>query len=149
MQDEVLAEELAQPMQQSRFMWMLSAMGFEVIFLLAAAAIAFAVVLLMILRGKGPAMVGAILLIVPLPLYVGLMGALKGIVASSSVIALSDASLKQSEIFMALAEMFLLIRVGAFLTIPAFLLATVGLIVRALQREPNSDPEPVVAKAAS
>ncbi len=136
MQHEALGDELAQRVPQSGWQWMLSVLGFDLVFLLAAAALAFALVLVLLLRGKGPAMVGAVILIVPLPLFIALSIVLRGLVASGSVIAIGEVAPKPFEVFGGIAESALLLHIGLLHTVPSFLLATIGLIVRALQGEP-------------
>jgi hypothetical protein len=135
MNDALPAGEMAPPVHQSGLQWMLSVLGFDIALLLVAAAIAFAVVLVMLHRGKGPAMVGAILLVIPLPLYFALWRALGGVVVSGSAIAVAETAPKPHEVFGGIAEMALFMRMGLMLTIPSFLLATIGLAVRALQVE--------------
>jgi hypothetical protein len=148
----VMQEEFAMPPEmnehvpQSRFMWMISSLGVNTAFLPLAALVAFAVVLVLILRGKGPEMVGAILLVVPLPMYVGLWGAVGAIVASGAVIALADVDVKQSELWGGISEMFVNIQVAMLLTVPAFLLATIGLVIRALKGEPPHFQTALAAK---
>ena len=149
MQNEAIAEDLAQPVQQSRLMWMLHALGLQTVILPVIALVAFAVVLLLILRGKGPAMVGAILLVVPMPIYVAVLSALGTIVASGAVVALADVAPKPSEVFGGLAEIFVKIQVAILLTIPVFLLAATGLTVRAIQGESATHQSALPAKVLS
>ena len=137
MQNEVLNGDLAPRVQQSGLQWMLSALGFDLVFLLAAAALAFGLVLVLLLRGKGSAMVGAVILVVPLPLFIALSIVLRGVVASGSVIAVAEAVPQPHQIFGGIAESALLLQVGLLHTAPSFLLGTIGLIVRSLCDEPT------------
>ena len=146
-EDLALPPEMEMHAPQSRLMWMVSSLGTNAALLSLVALVAFIVVLILILRGRGPAMVGAILLIVPLPLYVALLGAEKGTVASFAVIALSDVQLKQSELFAGLGAMLVSILVAILLTMPAFLLATIGLTVQALRGEPPTSQTALAVRA--
>lgn len=130
------------PAGQSRLMWMLRALGPEFVLLLPATAlIALVVVLILVLRGKGPAMVGAILLVVPLPIYVALLGVLSGMIRTCGVVLMADTPIKQSDLADVLADVLICMLFAMTLTLPAILLATAGLIVRALQGEsPTAGP---------
>ncbi len=146
MQNDVPVDDLARPVAQSGYMWLVHMLGLNAIILPLVALIAFAVVLVLLRRGKGPAMVGAILLVVPLPLLIGLLSAVRGIVSSASVIAIADIDIKQSELFAGIADTCAHIAIGMLLSIPAFLLASVGLIVRALEHQPAASEAPLPAK---
>src|SRR5262245_42628933 len=84
---------------RSRFMFFVHALGLNGLMLPLLALACMVVIALMIWRGKGPAMVGAVLLVVPLPIVWSLLGAVSGCLSSFSVLALVDVELKSSEIF--------------------------------------------------
>lgn len=126
-------EQMAMPQHQSFLMWVLTTLGMNAILLPLCAGLAFVLTLLLVLRGKGPLTGTALLFIVPAPLLLGFWGALKGAIASFSVIAMSDVSLKPAEVAGGVAEALLLPTAGLLLTVPSYLLAVIGLFVRSLQ----------------
>ena len=130
----------------SRLEWLFTDLGLGAILLAAAILVSLAIVLWLVVRGKGPAMVGVIMLVVPMPIYVALMCAISGLITLTSLLAMSDSQDKLGPFMMGIAEALVHIEIGVILTIPAFLLATIGLIVRALQRESTSAPSPLATK---
>jgi hypothetical protein len=117
---------------RSRFMFVVDALGVNGLLLPLVALAAMVVIALMIWKGKGPAMVGAVLLVVPAPICWSLLGAVSGLLSSFGVLATADVQLKSSEIFGGMAEVLVNVQTGAVLTIPLFLSAVGGLIFRAL-----------------
>ena len=73
------------------------------------------------------------LLLVPLPLLLGLFGALKASIASFSVIAMSDVGLKPSEVAGGVSEMLVIPMFGLLLMGPSYVTALIGLMVRSFQ----------------
>ena len=69
----------------------------------------------------------------PAPMLLGFFGALKGSIQSFSVVAMSDVALKTSEVAAGVSEALLLPFAGMLLAGPSYLVATIGLICRALQ----------------
>src|SRR5688572_7241965 len=131
MQEEMLAEEL--PRQQSYLMFLINALGWRYTFLLPLAALVSVIlVLVLITRGKGSSLPAALILIVPLPFLVGIMGVIDGMLASFQVIAASDTSPKPSEWAMGIAMSLMTAWVGILLSIPGFLLAVGGTFIRSL-----------------
>lgn len=123
---------------RSRLTWIIDVLGIDVILLPCLALGAFLFILVLLLRGKGPAMVGAILLLVPMPICWGVFSTTKAIVFASATIALSEVELKQSEVWGGLAESLLGLLVAILLSVPSFLLALVGLTIRALKSESST-----------
>ena len=139
MQDEMLAEEFAEPARQSYLMWFLSALGVKYTLLLPLAGfVAFLVVAFLLWKGKGPAMVGALLLVVPAPIFLGVMGVVEGLIAMYQVIGMSSVTPKPSEIAEGISMSLVAAMVGLVLAMPAYFLATFGLIVRSLISEPKN-----------
>jgi hypothetical protein len=125
-------EEMVQP-HQSYLMWIVTTLGVNALLLPLCACVSFVLALVLVLRGKGPLAAVALLLIVPLPLMLGFYGALKGSIASFSVLALSDVSPKPSEIAGGVAEALLMPMIGLLLTGPGYLVAVIGACARALR----------------
>lgn len=119
--------------QQSFLHWFVSALGPKYLVLLPLAAlIAFAVILVLVVRGRGWAAGAAAVLAVFMPLLVGLLGTIEGLILSYMVIASSDVTPKPSLIAEGISTSLVTAYAGLILTAPGFLLAVVGLFVRSL-----------------
>jgi hypothetical protein len=119
------------PQQQSYLLFIINALGWRYTFLLPLAAlVSFALILLLVLRGRGTSLSAGLILLVPLPFLVGIMGFVDGLVASFQVIAMSDTAPKPSALATGLSMSFVTIWIGILLTIPGYLLAVIGTIVR-------------------
>ena len=127
-----MAEEFAEPVRQSYLMWLISALGWKYTLLLPLAGlVAFALTLALVIRGRGAAQVGALLFIVPLPFYLGIVGVLDGVMAMYQVIAMSDTTPKPSMLAMGISMALVAGWVGMLLTVPSYLAASAGLLIRA------------------
>ena len=126
-----MVEDFTQSVQQSSLTWFFSSLGWKYTLLLPMAGLfSFVVVLVLILRGKGPAMVGALVFLVPLPFFIGVFGVVDGLAASFQVIAMSDVAPKPSRLANAISMSLVSAWVGMFLSVPGYLLAVAGLIIR-------------------
>lgn len=118
------------PQQQSFLMWMIQALG---IFGLIVPVLALAIFLgacVVVATSRRPAVIAAYLAFVPLPFVISVMGFLKGIVSSFSVIAMAGVTLKGSEIAGGVSESALVLYVGLISTLPSYLVVAIGLFVR-------------------
>lgn len=148
--NEAPFDEVAEPVRQSFLLFLINALGIRYAFLLPAAAlVAFIVVLILVLRGKGPELVGALIFIVPLPVLVGILGTVDGMLASYQVIAMSDLAPKPSEVAQGISMSLVSAWIGLMLAVPGYLLAAVGLAVRALAGQRSSAHEVIAAKIIS
>lgn len=130
-----MAEEF-EPVRQSYLMWFFSALGWKYTLLLPLAGLlAFVLTLLVVTRGKGPAQVGALLFIVPLPVLIGIYGVVEGLIASYQVIAMSNTTPRPSQVAEGVSMSLVAVMVGMFLATPSYLAATAGLIVRSFTRD--------------
>jgi len=119
--------------QQSYLMWFFSALGIKYAVLLPLVGlIAFVVVLVLVLKGKGPALPAALMLIVPLPLLVGIGGVIEGLLAFFQVIAGAELAPKASTWAAGISMSLVTAWVGLLLTVPSYFLATIGMCVRSL-----------------
>jgi len=139
MQAEAAAPDLG-PHPQSRLMFLVHALGINGLLLPLIALAAIVVVALMIWKGKGPAMVGAILLVVPAPIYWSLLSSLSGLASSYEVLYMADVQVKPSELYGGYAEVLITIQVAVGYTIPVFLTAAGGLVHRALTEAAAEKP---------
>ena len=128
-----MAEEFAEPVRQSYLMWVVSALGWRYVVLLPLAGIVTLVLtLILLIRGRGSAQTGALLFIVPLPFYLGIVGVLDGLISSYQVIAMSQMAPKPSEVAMGISMSLVSAWVGLLLTVPSYVAASAGLLIRAL-----------------
>jgi hypothetical protein len=138
-----MAEDFAEPVRQSYLMWLVAALGWRYMLLLPLAGlVSFGLTLFVVLRGKGAAQVGALLFIVPLPILVGIMGVVDGMIASYQVIAMSDTIPKPSQIALGQSMALVSALVGLMLAVPSYLLALGGITAHALLRNPPNGKGP-------
>jgi hypothetical protein len=114
-------------------MQIFNALGWRYAMLLPLSAlVSFALILILVLRGKGSAVPAALMLLVPLPIIVGVFGVVDGLMASFQVIARSNAApthaMYAQGIYMSLTTFL----VGLLLAVPGYLLAVAVTFVRSL-----------------
>lgn len=143
---EEFVEDL--PRRQSYLEFFFGALGMRYTFLLPLAAlVSFVLVLVVVLRGRGNWVTAVLVLLVPLPFYVGIMGVIDGMIASFQVIAMSDVQPKPSELAQGVAMSLVTAMVGLWLSVPGYFLAVVGSFVRSLARdEPPAHSVPIAAQ---
>jgi hypothetical protein len=120
---------------QSFLMWVVMTLGINSLLIPLCAAVSFGLTILLLVRGKGPSVGPALLFIVPMPLLLSLAGALKGSIASFAVLAMSDVTLKSSEVAAGVSEALLGPMMGLLMMAPSYLAAVIGLLIRSLQAE--------------
>ncbi len=123
----------ALPMPKSYVAWLFESLGFHFALLLPGAALlAFILTLLVLVRGNRHSTGAALCFIVPLPLLVGIFAMLEGLSASFTVIAMSSAEIKASELVAGLSQALVAPKVGLLLMAPSFVTALLGLTARSL-----------------
>jgi len=128
MQEEFIED---MPRQQSYLEFILSSLGWRYTFLLPLAAlVSFVLILVLVLRGKGSAVPAALVLLVPIPILVGIMGVVDGMLASFQVIAMSDTAPKPSEYAQGICMSLTTLCVGLVLAVPGYVLAVLGTLFR-------------------
>lgn len=131
---EEFVEDL--PRRQFYLEFFFGALGMRYTILLPLAAlVSFVLVLVVVLRGRGHWATAALVLLVPLPFYVGIMGVIDGMIASFQAIAMSDTAPKPSAMAQGVSMALISAMVGLFLSVPGYLLAVVGSFVRSLARD--------------
>ena len=127
------------PGAQSLLSWMFSALGIGYgILLPLAGLVCFLLVLVVVLRGRGPLAAAALILIVHVPLLIGLFAAFQGAIASFTVIATSASTPKPSELAAGISTALFAPLVGVLFMVPAYATAALGALVRSLG--PESKP---------
>ena len=119
--------------------WMFHALGFEYAILLTLAGlICFVLALIVVIRGRGPMAVAALILIVHVPLLIGAFAAIQGAIASYSVVAMSTTAPNPSEVAAGTSTALFASMVGMLLTIPGYATAACGAFFRSLQSKVES-----------
>lgn len=126
-----------EPASQSLLTWTVMALGAYGFLLVAAGLVSFLVSLLIVIRGRGPMAVAALVLIVPLPLLIGVLGAWHGAVASFGTIAMSGAEVKTSEFAGAVIAMLARPIVGMLFMAPGYVVAAGGSFIRSMLSTTN------------
>jgi hypothetical protein len=127
--------EMDEPIvRESLLMFYFHALGFRYALLIPLAAfVAFVLALILVIRGKGPALGPALVLIVPMAVYIGIFAGVDGIVASCQVLAITGGSPNSSEIARGVAMSFVAPMLAMFLSIPAYLAAVIGTTIRSFR----------------
>jgi len=126
---------------QNFLVWFVKALGWRYMLLLPAAALlSFVLTAVLLVAGKGRTTGAALVFIVAIPFLIGLFGMFDGMLASFLEIARSTASVKPSVMAAGVSMSISTPLVGMLLMVPSYLLATVGLSVRALQSDPKAKP---------
>lgn len=129
-----------EPVRQSFIAWMLAALGAKYAILLPVVAlVSLVLVLVVVTRGRGPMAAAALVLLCPLPLLIGLLGALEGVIGSYHVIAISQSAPKPSELADGISMSLVAPLVGLLLMTPTLLVAVLGSVMRSLTDAPTSD----------
>ena len=130
------APDDAAPVRQSLLLWFFRALGWRYTLMLPAVTfLSFVLLCFVVFYGRGWAAGAAAVLLVPLPLLVGLMGTIDGLMSSYMVIATSDVMPKPSEVAEGVSTALVTSMVGMCLMIPNYWLAVIGLLVRSMRNE--------------
>ncbi|MFN0018246.1 MAG: hypothetical protein ACKVP0_08310 [Pirellulaceae bacterium] len=115
--------------------WIIRAMGWKYTFLLPVSGLlSFALTAAIVIAGKGKTAGAAIVLIVAMPALIGVFGTIEGAVNVAMVLRYDLMTRINGE---AISSCLMTTMVGMFLMIPSYLLATVGLTIRALKGDPK------------
>jgi hypothetical protein len=134
-----MQEDLVEPvMQQSQLMWFYSALGFKYAVALPLAGLfSLVMTILVLVKGRGPLVSGAMAFAVAAPIFIGLLGTAQGVMASYQVMATSSETPRPSEVAQGVSMALVTTYLGLTFAFPSFAIATIGLIARAL-----SEPDP-------
>jgi len=130
----LLAQANAAAVQKSFLSWAMESLGtLSGLTILLAGVSIFAGACFAVAKSRRPAVIASCLVLLPLPLLVGICGALKGQIASLSVLAASPeavAKLSGADIAGGVAAGLLPLFVALMVTWPSYLVLAAGLIVR-------------------
>ena len=99
------------------------------------AVISFVMTLFIVVRTKGPLSSSALLLIVPAPIFVSIVCQLRGIVASTNVIAATGNNPALAEWAGAIAASLSELAFAMLSTVPSYLLAIACLFIQSIQSD--------------
>lgn len=99
--------------------------------------VSFTLVAWVCFRCRNGSLTALLALLVPLPLFFGIVCMLNGYVSSYQVIALAGLTLKPEELAEATAMSLFGVKVSLWLSLPGFLLATSMMVYRALTASPE------------
>ena len=143
-----MEEHLDFPRPEKPFViWLFQAMGIRyTLWLPMFTMLAFVLAILAIWKFKTPYLTPLLLAVVPMPIFIGAVGVIDGLVARWQVVALGGATPRASEMADGAAMSLVTLQVGLFLAMPVYLLAVVALCFRAFaQRETEpASQEPAV-----
>jgi hypothetical protein len=113
--------------------WSFRALGFRYSFLLPLSMlVSLALVALVCFRCRSHHLTALLVLLIPLPLFLGMISMFDGWVSSLQVISVSGATPQPSDLALGMAMSLFGVKVGLWLSLPGFLLATVVMVYRAL-----------------
>jgi len=124
-----------EPVQRSILNWAVAALGPYAILLPLAGLVCFVLVLILVVRGKGPMAAASLILIVPIPLLIGVFAALQGMMASYSLMAAAAVAPKPSEVAEGISTALIAPSVGMIVMGPALATAVIGSFFRAMSPE--------------
>ena len=120
------------PHPQSYAFWIIRCLGlFGLLTLLSALALFLGACLVVVLARR-PAVIAAYLVFLPLPLWFAVIAMLKSYVSAFSVLAVTGAQLKNSQICAGLAESIIPVLAALMATLPSYLVIAFGLFIRTL-----------------
>jgi hypothetical protein len=126
--------------QESLLGWILRSCGLFGQMIPVTAMVCFVLTVFITMRGDGPFAIVAILLIVPIPLLVGVIGSILGLISSFQVIAASAIAPKPSEVADGFATALFTPLLGMTMMLPSYAVATIGGCYRSLLDRDNSTP---------
>jgi len=100
-----------------------------------AGFVAFVLTVIYVVRGRGALGGISLLFIVPMPFFLGIFGALEGVIRAYSVIAISAAAPKPSEIAAGISMALVVPMDGLVCMAPSYIVAMLGLFARSFVDE--------------
>lgn len=123
----------AEPVQQSFLSWMMESVG--PVYLIVLVLLGLLLLIggsIVVLASRRPGVIAACLAFVPLPLLIGLLGMLQGMLQSFSIVATSSVQPKPSELAAGYSAAMMTPLLAIAVTIPGLLVLATGLLVRSI-----------------
>jgi hypothetical protein len=131
-QEHELLEPDGQPPTSSA-LWLLTSLGLFGLLATAMGLLNFVGACVVVCLARRPSVVAAYMVFLFLPLLLGALGAVKGMVSAFSVVAMSGVDVKLSLIVAAVSEALVNPLVALMLTIPSFLVLAIGLFIKTIK----------------
>ena len=128
------------PVPKSNLMLMIQTMGLSGLFVLILGLTIFIGACLVVAKSRRTSSVAAYLILLPLPTFIGVLGQLKGIYASLSVISVSGVQPSGQEWAGGFAESALTMFLCLLVTLPSYLVLAIGLLVREFKSFASKTP---------
>ena len=120
--------------QEAFLGWMIRSTGLIGMLVPVAGFFAFVLALIVVLRGQGPFAIATLVLVVPIPFLLGLLGAVYGMILSLQVIATSSVAPKPSELSDGIATALFTPLLGLVCMAPGYLVAVLGACARSFSK---------------
>lgn len=120
--------------QESFLGWMIRSTGLIGMLVPVAGFFAFVLALIIVFRGQGPFAIATLVLVVPIPFLLGLLGAVYGMILSLQVIATSSVAPKPSELSDGIATALFTPLLGLVCMAPGYLVAMFGACARSFSK---------------
>lgn len=120
--------------QESFLGWMIRSTGLIGMLVPVAGFFAFVLALVVVIRGQGPFAIATLVLVVPIPFLLGLLGAVYGMILSLQVIATSSVAPKPSELSDGIATALFTPLLGLVCMAPGYLVAVLGALARSFSK---------------
>ncbi len=126
--------------RQSYLAWMFQSLGFFYsVVLPGSALLVFLGAVILVAACRRPGVIASYLVFLPLPIMIGALGTVQGMIASYSVIAHSTMAPKPSEMAQGYSTALFTLLVGILLTFPSYFVLAVGLFARTLAWRPRGE----------
>lgn len=127
-----------EPPRENFLIWFIGALGWKVFLALPTSALfAFVLVAILLARGKGSHLGAAMAFLVAMPFLIGLFGMFDSLIAVYMVLSRSTVTPRYDQIAHGISISLVAPITALFLMVPSYLLATVGLTIRALKGDPK------------
>ncbi len=137
-----MLELVAQEASNSQLDWIIRTSGLGGLFVVMTSLVVFVLTIVVVIRGRGPIVGPTLVLLLHGPFAMSIMWFLKSLIASFSVLAMSDQAVVSASVWAeALSEALLLPFEALLLTIPSYLVAVIALLVRSLGRSSDGSLE--------
>ena len=124
----LLAQE---PRRVSYLTWMFQSLGFFYsVVLPLSALLVFVGAVIVVVASRRPSVIAAYLVFLPLPVLIGGLGTVQGMIASYSVIANSSIAPRPDEAAIGYSTALFTLLVGLMLTFPSYFVLAIGLFAR-------------------
>lgn len=123
------------PGGESMLTWMIRTLSFDGLLLLLLGVAIFAGACWVVRRSRRPAPIAAYLVFLPLPLIFACFGALKGNIASLSVMSFTGEVPSSADLSQGIAACLLPLLVALVVTCPSYFVVAFGLLARAMRAE--------------